>query len=802
VKLPARTKVERLLQVNVATMAAMGTLLLGMGQMTVKSMLLSLMVVLAAATSVCLTDVLKWIQLDRNLANLAAILAVAFCLFDFFDSEGGHQLLAIANLLIYLQIVQLYQKKNDRIYGQLMVLSLAQVVVSAALNLGFQFGLLLVIYMFVAFSALALFFVHRETARFTPAVPDGGQEGPAASAARTVRRRQRTGPRVATLISCTSADLAQSVVGWPLAGRVLSMGVTTLVLTVVFFFGLPRVSNSVWRGPRDAAQNVVGFSQEVTLGTMSRTLQSDEEVMRVSFYDDQTGRPYMIQGGPYLRGAVLTNYVYRAGKGKWCQIRGTRSDESEKLSPLPLSPGLVRQEIVLRRRRDPNLFSVVPVGEIPETSGKVRLHPKTRQLIYVDPNAELQRQFRYSLGTSGLNHGEQVQIHPAGKYYDGDEMRSLTRFQPTQWPNLKRVADEVVRDAGVDENDVFEKAIALQTHFHTPGLYQYSLDLLDVERTAGMDPVEDFVANHRNGHCEYYASALVLMLRSQGIPARMIVGYRAGQYNSVGHYYQVREKEAHAWVEAFLYKGQVPEEIRRETNITVNGAWLRLDPTPASGPDDSANVVVGWWDYVLQWKHVTQLVWSDYVLGLNAQRQRKAVYQPITRRTSQAIRSLFSARAWGEWFKHLGGGRSGRRNGLLLLLAGLLLSLALCRLLRKWRFSPMRATRRLAGWLRMRRYATEMRRVQRVEFYARFESLLARHGMRRAPQQTQRELANQASCRLAELSGSSHAAALPGQIVDAFYQVRFGRLPLDPQQTAALEHALENLEKALKTESP
>lgn len=92
------------------------------------------------------------------------------------------------------------------------------------------------------------------------------------------------------------------------------------------------------------------------------------------------------------------------------------------------------------------------------------------------------------------------------------------------------------------------------------GPYQYSLENLPVSKT----PVEDFLFSRKRGNCEYFASALAVMLRMADIPARLIGGYRGGYYNGTGGYYLVLQKNAHVWVEAY----------------SASHGWLRLDPTP------------------------------------------------------------------------------------------------------------------------------------------------------------------------------------------------------------------------------
>ena len=96
--------------------------------------------------------------------------------------------------------------------------------------------------------------------------------------------------------------------------------------------------------------------------------------------------------------------------------------------------------------------------------------------------------------------------------------------------------------------------------------------------------IEDFITNNPRGHCEYFATALTLMLRTRGIPARMMVGFKCDEWNRKGRFFQVRELHAHTWVEAYMEPGHVapdllPESWRGKGPV---GGWLRLDPTPAA----------------------------------------------------------------------------------------------------------------------------------------------------------------------------------------------------------------------------
>jgi hypothetical protein len=107
-----------------------------------------------------------------------------------------------------------------------------------------------------------------------------------------------------------------------------------------------------------------------------------------------------------------------------------------------------------------------------------------------------------------------------------------------------------------------ERAVALERHLRES--YRYSLDFLG---KSGDNALADFLFRYKTGHCEYFASSMVLLLRSQGIPARLITGFLGADFNPIEGYYIVRQSNAHAWVEAYL-----PEL-----------GWQQFDPTPVVG---------------------------------------------------------------------------------------------------------------------------------------------------------------------------------------------------------------------------
>lgn len=146
---------------------------------------------------------------------------------------------------------------------------------------------------------------------------------------------------------------------------------------------------------------------------------------------------------------------------------------------------------------------------------------------------------------------------------------------------------------------------------HLRSEYRYSLDPVN----NGRRPIESFLFDTQEGHCEYFASAMVLLLRSQGVAARMVTGYLGSDYNPFEEYFIVRQSNAHAWVEAL-----VPDDFEDEDDVadengaseSVSGRWVAFDPTPAdarpqSGREGIVTLMAQVYDYLL-------FRWDRYVL--------------------------------------------------------------------------------------------------------------------------------------------------------------------------------------------
>lgn len=809
-------RVERLLQISVALLAALGSLLLAIGQGGQAA--LPLMATMAAFCSVYVTDIKGWITLNRNLANFAALIAVLFSFFDFWDADDA-KLIAIAKLLIYLQIVLLFQPKTIRVYWHLAVLSLLQVVVAAALNMGVSFGLMLIPYSLTALTTLCLFFVYRETLRVDPelrAAHDAVENRPLFSffSSKSPDRGDLINDPNASvsLVGQLPANLANVFSSGKMFAQVLKMSFFTLCATVILFYSFPRFDEGGAFGQSfgGGLGTQTGFKDQISLNDMGQILQSDQFVMRVRLTEVNSGKIKDTEYEPYFRGTSLSTYFPNS---KTWIVGNLREYLVSEIKPPPAGQDYVRQTIATNQsmRFDRTndgvlLFSMYPAYASDRTSPDI-VDNQTLGVISMsnDKRANERQPEEYELIVPWNPFGTKSNIIPNQHPLDDREFRTyLYRdlvqvpldkdFANTLFPGLRNLADELVAStpAGVDRTEPKHVSIAqrMERYFTYDGNYTYSLHVLPHLKNTRLDPIEDFVVNHKTGHCEFFASALAIMLRTQRIPARVVVGYKGGEFNTFGKYYAVKQKHAHAWVECFLTSDQLPEGMNPDDY--PNGAWLRLDPTPASRPSPNRKSSGTILDTFLDWFDYVELAWRDYVVDMNQDRQTKDIYKPLTDNLVKPFEGWVNREQWMKFFReslesmgiHLSdkmfSGIASIFTMLILLVLVVVFEVGRT-VLRHW-------------WPRLRKLFAKWfpSDSHRAGFYFKLEKMLSKAGWRREKSDTPREFINRviADCRTRNV-GSEMVSPM-SELIDWYYQIRFGGRTLAPQQQQAIgEHLLK-----------
>lgn len=758
-------RTERVFQICVSIMAVLATLMLATSQ---SNNLLPVVAFFAAMTALIFTDILGWFSFHPFVAGTFGLGAGLYAFTQMQTGGLEGQFVSVANLLIHLQIILLFQKKSIRIYWQLITLSLLQVVVASALNMFVFFGPLLVLYSGVAMLALIAFFIYRETQ--TTAKTERKSKKPAVIVIEPPEANSAANPRRRLMRSS----------GWRSYG-LLSTG--SLVAASAVFLFMPRFGDGVWR-PGNTGMATTGFSGTVDLSDVGDLYENPTMVMRVSFLDEATKKPYLVSNTPYLRGSVSDEYR----RGRWSRLREMTPDD---LSALPRPQRIfsaVRQSVSFETPKGGIVFTLAPVCALDDTSGALRIEERTNEVRSVLGSNE--DSGSYSLGTLSLHNGQQSEYSSIRRplSVDNERRRKLTVLRGQ--PEIAELATQVVNDAGVES--ALERARVLEAFFKDRQQgFKYSLDAT-TERKRGLDPVVDFVTNHRTGHCQYFASALALMLRSQGIPARIVVGYLGRNYNDIGNYYEIREMDAHAWVEAAIPADEIPldEVIPREG--IPGDAWVRLDPTPQADIVLESVTISPWREKVGDTLDYMQLLWSEYVLGLNEKRQKRRIYEPIQAFFRNAAASLFSFDSWAARWEGLLNGFQGdlfsQENFRDSSFAVILLLISVFALRTVWRFLASS----IASWRGQRKILGPQ-----VEFYRQLEKMLRNHGLRRRAEQTAREFAITAGERLRRAEADPALAGVPEQAVDLFYRVRFGGASLSEAEQDRIQDSLRGLKEFL-----
>jgi hypothetical protein len=279
------------------------------------------------------------------------------------------------------------------------------------------------------------------------------------------------------------------------------------------------------------------------------------------------------------------------------------------------------------------------------------------------------------------------------------------------------------------------------------------------------DPLADFLFRVREGHCEYFATAMAVMLRTQGIATRVINGFQTGTYNDAADAYIVTQREAHSWVEVYF-----PE----------TGAWVTFDPTPAAGraAADSAGLNGSLGKYA----EALEMLWIQYVVSYDKHEQR-SLATSVRNRLSDYRQALaeefynFKTNA-SRWLRSIfsGGAQASSARWQAIFL---LLSLALFLLFAAW---ALRRVYRLGFWRGLRFWQHEGKNASAVEFYERMTRVLAARGLKRAENETPLEFAS--------------AVEMPEalQITRAYNRVRFGEQPLSPNELSEIEKWLRHME--------
>jgi protein-glutamine gamma-glutamyltransferase len=486
------------------------------------------------------------LRIPDRLINIITVSYIGFFALDYFWLSG-RLLEATVHLVCFLAVMKILTAETNRDFVYTSAIALMELVAAAMLSNSLSFFVYLAIYLVFAIAAFTSAEMRRALAR----------TGHIAGSANV-----RVSPRLALLTGFVTAGI--------------------LVMTTGLFIVLPRTANAAFRHLIPTRYHLTGFSSVVTLGQVGEIQKDTRPVMHIKQFMYSGKIPADLK----WRGAALSTFD---GK-RWTDLSNDGRTVLPDVIPLNLA------DEAQRSRRD-GLRLLYRV-DLSITDSDALFMAGVPEWLNIDRARVIRTatdSYRLGMVPSEMVRYEVSSFIPNGLPAMRAILTGLQRRSYLQLPALDpRIADLAHEWAG--EGALLEQARRLQRHLRTE--FGYSLDL---PKNASSDPLAEFLFDRKKGHCEYFASAMTVMLRTLGIPARIVNGFQSGTFNSVSGMYVIRSSDAHSWVEAF----------------DPGAGWVTFDPTP-SAPRVAGNWI---WTKAGFYLDAAQSFWQDWVVNYDLDRQ-------------------------------------------------------------------------------------------------------------------------------------------------------------------------------------
>jgi transglutaminase-like putative cysteine protease len=546
----------------------------------------NVVLLLALAAAIAVPEAKQGRQALRHFATIAPLVLVAI--------EGGRLLagrfpLDVAvEFAAFLQVIRLATRRGAAHDQQIIVLALLHFVAGTVLGGGLTYGLCFLGFLVVAPGALVLSHLRRE-------VEGNYRQG----------ARDRTGlpvdvPRILR---------SRRVVGRGFLATTCLLSVPILIFTAALFVLFPRIGLSLLLLSHPRAGRMIGFSEHVDLGDVG--VLRDDPTVALRFEVKDLPEPPPTRLTLRLRGTAFDAYDGHA----WARTQrdagrtADRATEAGEIHSIFRAPDQAHDRVVS--------FDLEPIDPpvifLPPRSVALRVRLPTQILagdtVTVQRGAEDElryngsdgRGLRYDVFLAGDREGlvEQLPQQDRGRYL-------------TLPPSLSKRIGELAHRWTDDKPTALEKAAAIEDHLHREFTYD-----LHSPSSGTPEPVDHFLFESHRGHCEFFSTAMALMLRTVGVPSRNVTGFVGGTWNRFGRYYAVRQGDAHSWVEAYI-------------DDPVHPSWRTFDPTPPGGAQP-LEPPGGVYYYVRDFVEALSQRWDTYVVGYDLRKQIH-IFEELSRR--------------------------------------------------------------------------------------------------------------------------------------------------------------------------
>jgi transglutaminase-like putative cysteine protease/Ca2+/Na+ antiporter len=741
--------------------------------------------------------------MPRILASAVTIVAFLY-IANLVLRSASTPILIIGQFLVLLQLVKLFEQRANRDYAQLIILSLLLMVAAAINTASLIFGLMFIAYLFLSLYCCLLFHLKIESEEAKKAISLPQSQTDPNSLRQDQRRLSSSMRRLTSLIAVVAIAMAVNV-----------------------FLFFPRGSGSSLLSPLQfhPSRALTGFSEQVTFQQVARITQNSASVADVQLmHKGPRDGSYSIVDGTQpllLRGLTLDFYNGNADKEdshfRWSQIpyqwRRRLPDGDEKtLEPLASlgdddeqSNDLWKQKISLQPTGSSVLFALQGPATIRSENQRLRIrYSDFDGAIRLSSGDPLTHPIEYEVVSTGKLKYQTMppMIERSSRTWGGGQETTQIPRQPSQIdPKITEYArrpdvsgrdtdgtplvelrDKALADArkrglkdGIfDIPSKYDEAIAANIEHYLQTHFTYTLDLTDTTRIEGRDPMVAFLYDFKRGHCEYFAGAMTLMLQGLGIPARMVIGFRCDDYNTIGHYYAVNQSQAHAWVES-----RVGDSIK-------TAEWHTWDPT--SGREDQRQRKRSAWTRARQFFDFLEHAWAQNVIAYDRGSRDNLVQNLETQLTSTAVTGSQQISGLPDWLKTENWAISSKIISVLIVLAVLALIGSIT-----WFVYERWKLRKRAARIGLDVLPSDQRLwlARQLAFYDRLLRLLERRGLVRMHHQTPMEFGDSLTFLPSE---AYHAVR---RLTEIFYRVRYGRQELTPGQQEKLDHTLAQLESIL-----
>jgi len=357
-----------------------------------------------------------------------------------------------------------------------------------------------------------------------------------------------------------------------LAGLVACVTASALLLTALLFFALPRTARAAFLRFFQQQRALAGLSVEVRLGQMGRGLGRDAAAMHVRIVD--ASQPLELK----WRGAVLRRFDGRSWQASGEVVERLAVNQDRVIVANDEQRRRAGRRITYEVQLEPLGTEVLFLAGYPEVLWIGEPSVKRNEAEFYQLNGPPRERLRYG----AISYLDPVETGER----PGAEWLQL----PPLDPRIGELARRVTAYATSDETRAFALERYLMSH------YQYSREATP---SRSEDPLAEFLFDRRRGHCEYFASAMAVMLRALDIPARVVTGFQSGSWNPLNGWHVMRNSDAHAWVEAWL----------------PGRGWVSYDPTPPVSRGRTA--LKGLYAYL----DAADMFWQEWVMGYDFSRQ-------------------------------------------------------------------------------------------------------------------------------------------------------------------------------------